>query len=160
MQVQSKVSTRQPSSAVFKTGSKAVEGAVGWHGVDYAMLVKIYGHPQDGTVRYSSPKLLSTEKTWVMGDPDESKVSTFYVERCNLTMRMGIRRFTRLSNAFSKELENHQHAVSLHFMHYNYCRPHTTLTKANGGIHKRPAMAAGLPDHVWKIDEIVSILNR
>jgi len=137
----------------------AVEGAFGWNGVDYAMLVKIYGHPQDGTIRYSPPKLLSAEKTWVMGDPDEAKVSTSYVERANLTMRMGMRRFTRLTNAFSKKLENHQHAVSLHFMHYNYSRPHTTLTKANGGIHKTPAMAAGLTDHVWKVSEIVSLLG-
>lgn len=137
----------------------AVEGAFGWNGVDYAMLVKLYGQPQDGTIRYSPPKLISTEKTWVMGDPEEAKVSTSYVERQNLTMRMGMRRFTRLTNAFSKKLENHQHAVSLHFMHYNYCRPHTTLTKANGGIHKTPAMAAGLTDHVWKVYEIVSLLN-
>lgn len=143
----------------LRTYLTAVEGAFGWHGVDYAMLVKIYGQPQDGTVRYSPPKLLSTEKTWVMGDPDEAKVSTSYVERCNLTMRMGMRRFTRLTNAFSKKLENHQHAVSLHFMHYNYCRPHTTLTKANRGIHKTPAMAAGLTDHVWKIEEIVALLT-
>jgi hypothetical protein len=94
-----------------------------------------------------------------MGRPDIDRVSTSYVERQNLTMRMQIRRFTRLTNAFSKKLENHTHAVSLHFMNYNFCRVHQTLTKANGGIHQTPTMAAGITDHVWKIEEIVGLLS-
>lgn len=137
----------------------AVEGAFGWNGVDYAMLVKLYGPSQEGTRRYSPAKFVSSEKTRIMGRPDMDKVSTSYVERQNLTMRMQIRRFTRLTNAFSKKLENHTHAVSLHFMNYNFCRPHQTLTKANKGVHKTPAIAAGITDHVWKIGEITALLD-
>ena len=87
-----------------------------------------------------------------MGKPDEKKVSPSYVERQNLTMRMGIRRFTRLTNAFSKKAENHAHAVALHFMPYNFCRMHQTLRCT-------PAMAAGLSDHRWSMDELVAILE-
>jgi len=140
----------------------AVEGAFGWNGVDYAMLVKIYGEAPEGggpQRRYSPAKLLSTEKTWVMGNPDEDFVSTSYAERQNLTMRMNIRRLTRLTNGFSKKIENHIHAIALYFMHYNFCRKHETLTKAAGGIHTTPAMAAGVSDHVWKIEEIVGLLG-
>lgn len=90
-----------------------------------------------------------------MGNPDMDKVSTSYVERANLSMRMGMRRFTRLTNAFSKKAANHAHAVSLFFMFYNYCRPHQTLTKAANGIKTTPAMAAGLTDHVWTVEEIL-----
>lgn len=137
----------------------AVEGAFGWNGVDYAMLVKLYGEAPEGPQRrYSPARLLSTEKTWVMGDPDEKHVSTSYVERQNLTMRMNIRRLTRLTNGFSKKIENHVHAIALYFMHYNFCRKHETLTKAAGGIHTTPAMAAGVADHVWKIEEIVALI--
>jgi IS1 family transposase len=138
----------------------AVENAFGWNGVDYAMLEKVYGELNEGEKRYSPAQCIGAQKKWVMGDPDEKNVSTSYVERQNLTMRMSIRRFTRLTNAFSKKLENHRFAVALHFMHYNYCRSHMTLTKANKGIHKTPAMAAGLTDHVWKIEEIVALLEE
>ncbi len=137
----------------------AVENAFGWNGIDYAMLVKIYGQAPEGQRRYSPPILLATEKEWVMGDPDEMHVSTSYAERQNLTMRMNIRRLTRLTNGFSKKIENHVHAIALYFMHYNFCRKHQTLTTANGGIHTTPAMAAGVSDHVWKIEEIVALLT-
>lgn len=139
----------------------AVENAFGWAGVDYAMLIKSYGQPfdKDASRRYSPPVCTGAEKHWVMGNPDKGLVSTSYVERANLTMRMQMRRFTRLTNAFSKKAENHAHAVSLHFMHYNFCRVHQTLTKAQGGVHTTPAMAAGVTDHVWKVEEILGLMN-
>ena len=136
----------------------AVEDVFGWNGVDYAMLDKIYGTSPEGERRYSPAVVLGTEVRQVMGNPDSKHISTSYVERSNLTMRMGMRRFTRLTNAFSKKVENHKHAVALHFMYYNFCRPHQTLTKANKGVLKTPAMAAGVTDHVWKIEEIVALL--
>lgn len=139
----------------------AVEGAFKWNGVDYAMLVKLYGPAPTGQsqIRYSPPELLGIEKTWVMGKPDEKLVSTSYAERQNLTMRMNIRRLTRLTNAHSKKFENHVHAISLYFMHYNFCRKHETLTKAASGIHTTPAMAAGVSNHVWKLEEVVALLG-
>jgi len=136
----------------------AVEKAFGWNGVDFAQIIKTYGIPMDETERqrrYSPAVCTGAVKTWVMGEPDMDKVSTSYVERSNLSMRMGMRRFTRLTNAFSKKEENHAHAVSLYFMHYNFCKPHTTLTAANDGIKTTPAMAAGLTDRVWKIEDIL-----
>jgi IS1 family transposase len=136
----------------------AVERAFGWGGVDYAMLQKLYAGTS-GAGRYSPPEVVGTQTRVIMGKPDEGHVSTSYAERANLTMRMSMRRFTRLTNAFSKKLANHMHAVSLHFMHYNLCRSHQTLTKQNGGVHTTPAMAAGVADHVWKIDEIVALLD-
>jgi IS1 family transposase len=135
----------------------AVERGFGWNGVDYATLVKIYGDTSGGG-RYSPPELTGTVKTWVMGQPIMADVSTSYAERQNLTMRMNIRRLTRLTNGHSKKIENHKHAISLYFMHYNFCRKHETLTKAAGGIHTTPAMAAGVSDHVWKLEEVVTLL--
>ncbi len=137
----------------------AVENAFGWNGIDYAMLVKIYGEPLEGRRRYSPPKLVGTNKMPVMGNPDAKNISTSFAERQNLTMRMNVRRLTRLTNGFSKKIENHAHAISLYFMHYNFCRKHETLTKAAGGIHTTPAMAAGVSDHVWKIEEIVALIS-
>lgn len=137
----------------------AVEGAFGWNGVDYAMLVKLYGQSIEGTHRYSPPEVVGIEKHWVMGSPDSEHVSTSYVERQNLTMRMNIRRLTRLTNGFSKKIENHRHALALHYMYYNFCRKHETLTKAKGGVHTTPAMAAGVADHVWKLSEVVGLLE-
>lgn len=136
----------------------AVEQAFGWNGVDYAMIQKTFGSVADerGRGRYSpSSVVVEVEKVPVMGRPEMDRVSTSYVERQNLTMRMGMRRFTRLTNGFSKKAENHAHAVSLHFMFYNFCRAHTTLTKAAKGIKTTPAMAAGLTDHVWTVEEIL-----
>lgn len=94
-----------------------------------------------------------------MGKPERSLISTSYVERQNLNMRMSMRRFTRLTNGFSKKAENHAHAVSRHFFHYNFCRPHATLTKAAGGIKKTPAMAAGLTNHVWKVEHMLDLMD-
>lgn len=137
----------------------AVEDAFGWNGVDYAMLEKIYGPSPDGPQRrYSPAECIGAIKNPIMGNPDSDHISTSHAERGNLTMRMGMRRFTRLTNAFSKKIENHRHAVALHFMHYNYCRPHMTLTRAARGIYRTPAMAAGLTDHVWKVEELIALL--
>jgi IS1 family transposase len=125
---------------------EAVEGAFG-AGVDYAQLVKIYGAAQEET-RYSPVECIGCERKRIMGNPDPSHISTSYVERQNLTMRMGIRRFTRLTNAFSKKVENHAYQVALHFIHYNFCRIHKTLRVT-------PAMEAGITDHVWTIEEML-----
>ena len=93
-----------------------------------------------------------------MGEPDREHISTSYVERQNLTMRMGMRRFTRLTNGFSKKVENLAHAVSLHFMHYNFCRPHQTLTK-KFGAPTTPAMAAGITRNTWSIGQLIGLLD-
>jgi IS1 family transposase len=138
---------------------QAVEGAFGWNGVDYAMLVKLFGPSTTGTIRYSPPEFIKAEKNTIMGNPDDKLVSTSYAERQNLTMRMNVRRLTRLTNGFSKKIENHIHAIALYFMHYNFCRKHETLTRDANGVHTTPAMAAGLTDHVWKLDEIVGLLG-
>jgi IS1 family transposase len=130
---------------------EAVEGAFGAD-VDYAMLVKIYGTPAEGQKRYSPPECIGAQRTVVEGDPDPRHISTSYVERQNLTMRMHMRRFTRLTNAFSKKVENHAHAVALHFMFYNFCRIHKTLRVT-------PAMAAGVTTRLWEIMDIVSVLE-
>lgn len=130
----------------------AVYGVFG-DDVDYARLVKIYGKEPGDEKRYSPPVCLGAEKHIVNGTPNDADISTSYVERSNLTMRMGMRRFTRLTNAFSKKVENLAAAVSLHFMYYNFARPHMSL---NG---KTPAMVAGVADHQWTITEIVSLLD-
>ena len=133
----------------------AVADAFGWDGVDYSMLIKIYGgnHSDTPQTRYSPAECTGIKKEVICGSPDESLVSTSYVERQNLTMRMGMRRFTRLTNAFSKKIENHMHAVSLHYLHYNFARAHMSLKG------QTPAMAAGLSDHVWTIEEIIKLLE-
>lgn len=134
---------------------QAVEKVFG-AGIDYAVLYKIYGTEQTNEKRYSPAKCLSTETRIVQGNPDPDYISTSYVERQNLTMRMGMRRFTRLTNAFSKKVENLACAVSLHFMHYNFARPHQSLANP---YPQTPAMAAGITDHVWTLEEIVGLLN-
>jgi len=128
---------------------EAVEGAFGAD-VDYAMLQKIYESSQEET-RYSPAKCVGCEVKKIQGNPDPDHISTSYVERQNLTMRMGMRRFTRLTNAFSKKVENHAYQVALHFMYYNFCRIHATLRVT-------PAMEAGVSDHVWSIEEIAALL--
>ncbi len=156
----SRLATRvQLTSDGHKAYLSAVEKAFGWNGVDYAMLVKIYGQSPEGQRKYSAPELIATEKHWIMGAPIEKDVSTSLVERQNLTMRMNVRRLTRLTNAFSKKLTNHAHAIALHYMYYNLCRSHETLTRANGGVKCTPAMAAGVADRVWKVSDIVSLLE-
>ncbi len=139
----------------YKPYLEAVEGAFGGN-VDYAMLIKLYGNDPEPEKRYSPAKCLGAETRVQVGDPDPVHISTSYVERQNLTMRMGMRRFTRLTNAFSKKVENLAAAVSLHFMYYNFARPHTSLRNP---YPRTPAMAAGAADHVWTIEEIVALLD-
>lgn len=129
--------------------------------IDYAAIAKTFGPSPDpdGPRRYSPAICVGTSKARVIGNPDMDLASTSYVERSNLTMRMQMRRFTRLTNGFSKKAENHAHSVALHFMHYNFCRPHMTLTKAKKGVHTTPAMAAGVTNHVWTIEELLGLLN-
>lgn len=120
--------------------------------VDFSQLIKIYGHNPESEIRYSPSECIGTEVKEVQGSPDPEHISTSYVERQNLTMRMGMRRFTRLTNGFSKKVENLASAVALHFMHYNFCRIHQTLRVT-------PAMEAGVTDHVWGIKEIIELLR-
>jgi len=117
---------------------------------DIELLVKVYGPDRSTPTRYSPPT--SVEEKMVCGQPSIGDVSTSFVERQNLSMRMGMRRFTRLTNAFSKKVENHEHNVSLYFMHYNFCRVHQTLRVT-------PAMEAGLTDHVWELEELVGLIG-
>ena len=134
----------------------AAEGVFG-HDIDYAKLIKIYGHSsEEAQRRYSAADCIGTETKVRQGNPEETHISTSYVERQNLTMRMSMRRFTRLTNAFSKKLENHMHALALYFMHYNFARPHKSLANP---YHRTPAMAAGLTDHVWTHEEIIGLLD-
>jgi len=123
--------------------------------VDFAQLIKVYegNDERKAQARYSPAKYIGIKKRRVSGDPDMNTISTSHVERSNLTMRMGMRRFTRLTNGFSKKLHNHENAVALHFMYYNFARIHQTLRVT-------PAMAAGVADHVWSIEEIVGLLGR
>jgi len=120
--------------------------------VDYAQLVKIYGTAPDGARRYSPPRLLSTSSSAVMGNPDMGQVNTSYVERQNLTMRMHMRRFTRLTNGFSKKVEAHVNAIALHFAYYNFVRIHKTLRTT-------PAMAAGVTERLWEMADLVAIVE-
>jgi len=120
--------------------------------VDYAMLQKIYGAEPGGEKRYSPAKCIGAQKREITGNPDPNHVSTSYVERQNLTMRMHMRRFTRLTNAFSKKIENHACAVALHSMYYNFVRLHQTLKVS-------PAMAAGVTDRLWEMVDVVDVLD-
>ncbi len=119
--------------------------------IDYAMLVKTYESTQEET-RYSPAKCTGSEKTRITGNPDPKNISTSYVERQNLTMRMSMRRFTRLTNGFSKKVENHAYHLALYYMYYNFCRVHKTLRVT-------PAMEAKITDHIWTIEEIVNLLD-
>lgn len=133
----------------------AVEYAFGSK-VDYAMLVKTYGNEPESEKRYSPAECIATEKRVLQGKPNPKLISTSYVERQNLTMRMSMRRFTRLTNGFSKKIENLEYAVALHFMYYNFVRPHKTLSNP---YIKTPAMAAGIDNHIWTIKEIVKLID-
>ena len=129
---------------------EAIEGVFGMD-VDYAMLIKLYGNPAQPDMRYSPGECIGTETVIVTGNPDEKHISTSFVERQNLTMRMSMRRVTRLTNAHSTKLANHEAAIALHYMHYNFCRVHSSLRVT-------PAMEAGLSGHVWSIEELVNLL--
>jgi IS1 family transposase/lambda repressor-like predicted transcriptional regulator len=131
---------------------EAVEGAFG-DDVDFAQLVKLYGAaPEAFKGRYSPAECIGAKKIKVTGSPERKHVSTSYVERQNLTMRMSMRRFTRLTNAFSKKVDNHMHALSLYFAFYNFTRIHKTLKVS-------PAMAAGITDHLWSMEEIAEMVE-
>src|SRR5258707_6530236 len=130
----------------------AVEDAFGAD-IDYAMLVKIYGASNENPEsRYSPASCIGCRTGVLNGNPEPDHISPSFVERQNLSMRMGMRRFTRLTNGFSKKLENHGHMVALYFMHYNFCRVHKTLRVT-------PAMEAGLTDHIWSIEELLDLQN-
>jgi len=133
----------------------AVEEAFGAD-VDYAQLVKVYGANPASERRYSPARFITAQKRSINGSPDGEKVSTSHIERQNLTMRMGMRRFTRLTNAFSKKAANLEAAVSLHYMYYNFARGHKTLANP---YPRTPAMAAGVADHMWSVEEIVGLLG-
>jgi IS1 family transposase len=139
----------------FRPYREAIERAFG-EDVDYAMLIKEYGLDPSEERRFSPPVVLSQEVRVIRGDPDESKISTSYVERQNLTMRMSMRRFTRLTNGFSKKVVNHAAAIAPHFLYINFARPHESLTNP---YPRTPAMAAGLSDHVWSCEEIAALLD-
>lgn len=132
---------------------EAVESAFGYQ-IDYSQLIKLYGNEGDreGERKYSPAQCTGSIKMKIQGNPDLNHTSTSFVERQNLTMRMSMRRFTRLTNAFSKKAENLVHAVSLHFMYYNFCRIHQTLRVT-------PAMAAGVTNKLWEIEDILKLLK-
>ena len=139
---------------------RGVVGLIFKGDVDWATLTKHYHTERILEARYSPPVCTGTTITKRLGSPDPAKVSTSYVERQNLTMRMSMRRFTRLTNAFSKKVENHAAAVALHFMTYNFVRPHTTLAQASPHgqkIKQTPAMAAGVTDHMWTLEDVVRL---
>lgn len=131
---------------------EAVERAFGAE-VDYAMLIKLYGNPATPETRYSPGECIGAEPKIITGRPDPRHISTSYVERQNLSMRMSMRRFTRLTNGFSKKLANHAHMVAIYYVYYNYCRVHQSLRVT-------PAMEAGLANHVWSMAELVSLLDK
>lgn len=131
----------------------AIEGAFGAD-IDYAQLIKMYGEAPNPEKRYSPAVCTGIKKNVITGSPDKAHVSTSYVERSNLSIRMAQRRFTRLTNAFSKKVENLEHSLSLYFMYYNFCRTHKTLQ----GI--TPAMAAGITDRVWTVGDIVDLIDQ
>jgi len=132
---------------------EAIENAFG-NDIDYARLIKIYGTEGKGSPekRYSPAKFIEARCGVVTGDPNKNHISTSHVERQNLTMRMSMRRFTRLTNGFSKKIENHMHAISLHYMYYNFCRIHKTLSVT-------PAMEAGIAESVYELDFIVDLID-
>jgi IS1 family transposase len=136
----------------YKVYMQAVEGAFGSE-IDYAMLVKMYGTaPEAFKGRYSPAECTGIKKTAKIGNPKEKDISTSYAERQNLTMRMSMRRFTRLTNAFSKKFESHCHALALYFVYYNFVRIHKSLKVS-------PAMAAGLTEKLWGWDDVISLID-
>lgn len=141
----------QLTSDGHKAYLQAVEESFGG-AIDYAQLIKVYGAAPESEKRYSAAECIGTELKSVSGNPDPRHISTSFVERQNLTMRMSMRRFTRLTNAFSKKIENHGHAIALHFMYYNFGRIHKTLRIT-------PAMAAGVSDHIWSLEEIAKLVE-
>src|SRR5260221_3384996 len=152
--VQQRLANRvQLTTDGHKAYLNAVEDAFGAD-VDYAMLIKISGTaPKGSEVRYSPAQCMGAKKAMQTGRPDWKHISTSFVERQNLAMRMSMKRFARLSNGFSKKVENHEHMLALHYMYYNFARIHQTLRVT-------PAMEAGISDHVWSLDEIIALLGN
>lgn len=152
--VASRIRTRiQLTTDGHRVYAEAVEGAFGAD-IDYAMLVKLYGTSgENPESRYSPATCIGCRTGTLSGSPDPKFIGTSFVERSNLSMRMGMRRFTRLTNGFSKKFENHAHQVALYFFHYNFVRVHKTLRVT-------PAMEAGLTDHVWTLEELCSLLSN
>ena len=142
----------QITSDGHKAYLEAVDAAFGID-VDYAQLVKIYGQTSEGQKRYSPPECIGCERHKVTGKPDQKHISTSFVERQNLNIRMGLRRFTRLTNAFSKKVENHVHGLAIYFMHYNFVRIHQTLRIT-------PAMAAGVSKTLWSMEDLVRMIDE
>ncbi|MGH2704713.1 MAG: IS1 family transposase [Actinomycetota bacterium] len=154
--VRSRLANRvQLTTDGWKAYLEAVEGEFGAD-IDYAQLHKLYAAESQDEARYSPASCTGVEVRIVQGNPDPEHISTSYVERQNLTMRMGMRRFTRLTNAFSKKVENLAAAVSLHFMHYNFARPHSSLRRP---YPRTPALAAGIADHIWTLEEVAGLLD-
>lgn len=152
--VASRMATRvQMTTDGHKPYLAAIEGAFGAD-IDYAMLIKMYGEAPNPEKRYSPAVCTGIKKNVIVGNPDKAHVSTSYVERSNLSIRMAQRRFTRLTNAFSKKVENLEHSLSLYFMYYNFCRTHKTLKGLT------PAMSAGLTDRVWTVGDIVDLIDE
>jgi len=150
--VASRVASRiQITTDNHKAYAKAVDGAFGLD-CDYAMLIKLYGNDSFDT-KYSPSACIGVRRKVMTGDPDPLHISTSFVERQNLTMRMSMRRFTRLTNGFSKKIENHHYMISIYYLYYNFCRAHQTLRVT-------PAMEAGLSNHVWGIEELVGLLEK
>jgi IS1 family transposase len=135
----------------------AIDNAFGSE-IDYAMLIKLYGNEPDKEKRYSPADCIGIEKHIMQGKPDSGLISTSYIERQNLTMRMSMRRFTRLTNAFSKSVEFMEYAVALHYIHYNFCRIHKTLSP-KGSLGVTPAMASGLTKRIWTIEDIIKLID-
>jgi hypothetical protein len=123
--------------------------------IDYAILVTLYGYEPAGEGHYSSPKCIGADRLVIQGKPAIKQVSTSYVERQNLTMRMNMRRFTRLTNSFSKKVDNLEYALALHYMYYNFARPHKSLANP---YPTTPAMAAGIANHIWTMEGIVKLV--
>jgi IS1 family transposase len=142
----------QITSDGFPAYAAAIERSFEGH-IDYAQIVKVFGSPIDGEKRYSPAECIGCERKVVTGYPDPKHISTSYIERQNLSLRMGNRRFTRLTNAFSKKIENHTAALAIFYMHYNFVRIHSSLRVT-------PAMAAGVTDHLWDITQILSLLEE
>lgn len=140
----------QLTSDGHKAYLRAIEDNFGAE-IDYSMLVKLYGKPTANETRYSPPVCIGARKRRVIGSPKRELISTSHIERQNLTMRMSMRRFTRLTNGYSKKIENHGHAMAIYVMHYNFCRIHHTLRVT-------PAMESGITDHVWSIEELINLI--
>lgn len=155
----SRLSNRiQLSTDGHKMYLEAVEEAFGAD-IDFAQVIKHFGTDPEGEKRYSPAKCIGVEKHVIQGCPDPEHITTSHNERNNLSIRMGMRRFTRLTNAFSKKAENLAHAVSLHFMVYNFVKPHGTLTKEAKGKPTTPAMVAGITDKPWTYEDVIGLLG-